>query len=230
MASTKTLDTITLRNLHTTCCIGPDAWSRPGKQQPLLLTLALHLDTSAAGATDDIDSTFSYGIMCKDVLAAIEGGDFESMRALVEGIVRVARGWPGVGLRVGVVAMKALLRVEGGLGLEVSYEREIWGWRRGVWEWGVRGLRCACVVGVNEHERGERQGVVLGLGLGLEGVLEEGVFREGAWRELVRGVCEVRFFCPFCGVDGGAEGGDRLLKLRAFRLWRRWRRSLLRLV
>jgi len=229
MASTKTLDTITLRNLHTTCCIGPDAWSRPGKQQPLLLTLALHLDTSAAGASDDIDSTFSYGIMCKDVLAAIEGGDFESMRALVEGIVRVARGWPGVGLRVGVVAMKALLRVEGGLGVEVSFGREGDGeWRGREWEWGVRGLRCACVVGVNEHERGERQGVVVGLGVGVQG--EEGLEGEGVWRELVRGVCEVRFFCPFCGVDGGAEGGDRLLKLRAFRLWRRWRRSLLRLV
>lgn len=202
MASVKTLDTITLRNLHTACCIGPDAWSRPGKQQPLILNLNLHLDTRTAAVSDDIANTFSYGTMCKDVLSVVEGGHFDSIGELMGRIAQVAASWPGEALRVEVRATKALLRVEGGLEYEVLFRKGEGGgagrWKGRRREWGILGLKAACVVGVNPHERLEKQGVVVELRIGVEEGDRDSVENLGnddlVWRDLVRAVCEV---CSF---------------------------------
>lgn len=200
MAPTKTLDTITLRNLHTTCCIGPDAWSRPGKPQPLILTLNLQLDTSAAGVSDDIGNTFSYGTMCKDILAKVEGGQFGSMAELMAGMAEVAKEWPGEDLRIVAVAPKALLRVEGGLRHEVLLRRSkmgLSGWVLGMWGRAVEGLKVACIIGVNSHERLEKQAVVIELRFGGEGGEEQQLHAtyssdlDAVSRSLVKHVCVV---------------------------------------
>ncbi len=219
MASDGNPDTIILRNLHTACCIGPDAWSRPGKQQPLILNLKLQLDTRTAGLSDDIANTFSYGTMCKDVLSVVEGGHFDSVGKLMEQIAPVAASWPGNWLRVGVRATKALLRVEGGLECEVLFEkRRRWEGRR--WEWGILGLKAACVVGVNPHERLEKQGVVIELRIGVEGEKWESVenlgYNDLVWRDLVRAVCEVCFLSLTShflweGDVGGKGDAERFL-------------------
>lgn len=177
--------------------------------------------------------------MCKDVLAAVEGGGFGGIGGVVERVVRVAGGWPGVGLWVEVVAPKALLRVERGLGGEGGWVRDGGGgWRGKGWEWGVRGLRAACVVGVNVHERGERQGVVVGLRVGGEGVGGDGIGElggdDGVWREIVRAVCEVCLLfilspglcCYAMLTKVDAESGPRSSRLHLSRLSRRWLRSL----
>jgi len=203
------LDTISLRALHTTATIGPDAWARPSKPQPLILSLALTLDTTSAGTSDNVAHTFSYGQMCKDVVAKVERGDFTSIDHLTSDIASLADNWPGETLKITVLAPKALLRVEGGFGREILLRRreiKIQEFKQFVWyvgshEWFIQGLKVACVIGVNLHERLEKQGVVVDLRLAGEKAREEysGQIREGGemWRRLVGRVCEVCGLCLY---------------------------------
>lgn len=200
---TRYLDTISLRNLHTTAIIGPDAWARDAKPQPLVLSLQLTIDTTSAGKSDNVANTFSYGQMCKDVVAKVERGDFMSIDHLTMEIASLADDWPGESLKIMALAPKALLRVEGGFGREVWLRRrEIEGRESGrlMWyveshEWVLRGIRVACVIGVNKHERLEKQDVVVDLRCLGEGGEEEysEQIEEGVemWRRLGRRVCEV---------------------------------------
>lgn len=119
----------------------------------------------------------------------------------------VAERWPGVGLRVEARALKALLRVEGGLGRVVCARRgkgkEGDGKGR-VWcitsqAWMIRGLKIPCIIGVNPHERLEKQIVVVELVTQSHTHTESEdqiliqQAREGGgelWRRVVRRVCE----------------------------------------
>ena len=200
---TKYLDTISLRGLSTTATIGPDAWNRPGKPQPLVLSLYLTIDTTSAGTSDNVAHTFSYGQMCKDVDAKTRGKEFMSIDHLSSEIASLADNWPGETLKVVALAPKALLRVEGGFGREIELRRrEIKKnefkqlvWHVGSHEWFIEGLKAACIIGVNEHERVEKQMVSIGLKIMGEKEKEEysEQIREGneMWRRLVRRVCEV---------------------------------------
>ena len=196
-------DTISLRGLSTTAIIGPDAWNRPGKPQPLVLSLYLTIDTTSAGTSDSVAHTFSYGQMCKDVDAKTRGKEFMSIDHLSSEIASLADNWPGETLKIVALAPKALLRVEGGFGREIVLRRrEIKKnefkqlvWHVGSHEWFIEGLKAACIIGVNEHERVEKQMVSIGLKIMGEKEKEEysEQIREGneMWRRLVRRVCEV---------------------------------------
>lgn len=200
------MDTILLRNYHTTAIIGPDAWNRPGKPQPIVLTLKLLYDTTSAGNSDEIAHTFSYGQICKDI-ATLSDGHYRSVDDLTSnlGSIAVAKNWPGESLRILLVAPKALLRVEGGLGREITLRKQ---WIEGnavkkqVWDlerhaWLVTGLKLACIIGVNPHERLEKQQITINLDiLGERGKTEEnyrGQNQEGKcpWALLVSRVCSV---------------------------------------
>ncbi|KAL2046309.1 hypothetical protein N7G274_001756 [Stereocaulon virgatum] len=203
LSSTRYLDTISLRGLSISATIGPDAWNRPGKSQPLVLSLYLTIDTTFAASSDNVAHTFSYGQMYKDVDAKIRGKDFESIDHLTSEISSLAGNWPGETLKIVALAPKALLRVEGGFGKEVVLRRgevnmeefEQLLWQVESHEWFLVGLKVACIIGVNEHERIERQTVSIDLKALGEGEKEEysEQLREGKemWRRLVRRVCEV---------------------------------------
>jgi dihydroneopterin aldolase len=64
---------IHVKNLQTTLPIGTDAWGRPAKQQPVLLTciVSLRQPFSSAASTDSVTkSTVHYGILSKSLLEA----------------------------------------------------------------------------------------------------------------------------------------------------------------
>ena len=198
------LDTISLRELHTTAIIGPDAWNRSGKVQPVVLSLSLNLDTSSAGASDDVNGTFSYGQMCKDVVAKVGGGVFHTIHHLTSEIADLANTWPGETLKITAMAPKALLRVDGGFGRDITLRRSVHGQRTSPWdvishEWFIRGLNIACVIGVNEHERLEKQ--MVNIGLKMKGETDQEQYKnrmwgeDEMWRSLVRQVCEVSNQC-----------------------------------
>ena len=200
------LDTISLRGFHTTAIIGPDAWNRSGKAQPLVLSLFLTMDTSSAGASDDVSCTFSYGQMCKDVIARVGGRDFHNIHHLTYEIAELANTWPGETLKITVIAPKALLRVEGGLGRNLVLRRRDIGQMNSLWdvsshEWFIQGLNIACIIGVNEHERLEKQ--MVNIRLKMMGGSDQEQYKnwvggeDEIWRSLVRRVCEVsnRFTC-----------------------------------
>ena len=198
------MDTISLRNFHTRAVIGPDAWNRPGKSQPIVLTLKLLVDTTSAGTSDEIEETFSYGQMCKDV-AVLADGRLRSIDHLIKELSMIAldHKWPGESLQINVVAPKALLRVEGGLSREVTLRKQwidnekqpVWDWKRQVWL--IKQLKVACIIGVNPHERLEKQQVTIDLeilsDLGIDkGDSDEQVGEgKGLWAALVSRLCSV---------------------------------------
>lgn len=209
------MDTISLRNFHMAAVIGHDAWNRPGKLQPIVLTLKLLIDTTSAGTSDEIGQTFSYGQMCKDA-TVLSGAHFRSIDELTTNLVRIAfeKNWPGESLQISLVAPKALLRVEGGLGREVTLRKQwirsgaptqqIWICARHVWQ--VRELKVACIIGVNPHERLEKQQVAINLEILGEHGRDEGDYKEqngegkGPWATLVSRVCSVssNLSCSLC--------------------------------
>ena len=213
------MDTISLRNFHMTAAVGPDAWNRSGKLQPIVLTLKLLVDTTSAGKSDEIGHTFSYGQMCKDV-ALLSGKHFRSIDDLMHHLVAtaVSAQWPGDSLQISLVAPKALLRVEGGLGREVTLRKQLvgeqptWTWERQVWL--IKQLKVACIIGVNPHERLEKQRVIIDLEiLGQHGIekklnAEQDGEETGMWVTLVSRLCNVSLdlSCALGGILHSVAG------------------------
>lgn len=233
MARLRILDTIYLRDFQLSAVIGLDAWNRPGKSQPITLSLQLQLDTSSASTSDDITHTFSYGHICKDVTANLDGKIFHSLNDLVIGITDLANNWPGEILKVQAVAPKGVLRVDGGYGREVVLRRvEVIDkgfmhlqWRVDTLGWFIKGLKLACIIGVNPHERLERQNVCIDLKLPGEMERPEVDFHKGGfdnWRNLVKRICEVSG--TKCSTHNMTLylSRRRLLKLLLSRPWRHW--------
>ena len=177
-----------------------------------MLSLFLTIDTSSAGASDDVSLTFSYGQMCKDVVAVVGGGDFQNIDHLISEIADLANTWPGETLKIIAMAPKALLRVNGGFGRDIVLHRREIGQKKSLWdinrhEWFIQGLNIACIIGVNEHERLEKQMVNIGLKMMGESDQEQYKNRiwgeNEMWRSLVRRVCEVskQFTCSCTILD-----------------------------
>lgn len=235
------MDTISLRNFHMTAVIGHDAWNRPGKLQPIVLTLKLLIDTTSAGTSDEIGHTFSYGQMCKDAIV-LSGAHFRSIDELTTNLVRIAfaKNWPGESLQISLVAPKALLRVEGGLGREVTLRKQwiesgapkqqIWICTRHAWL--VKELKLACIIGVNPHERLEKQQVTINLEILGEHGRDEDDYQEqngegrGPWATLVSRVCSVsgdlsRSLCPLLSCCRLFTCMSRLSNHPTSRHWKR---------
>lgn len=203
--STCQLDTIHLRNLRLSAVIGPDAWNRYNKPQPIVLTIQLQIDTTAAGASDNLNDSFSYSQICKDITAKVDGKKFVDIDDLTYELTRLAGGWPGKTLKIQAMVPKGMLRVEGGFGRVLFLQRveaqthglKTSNWRLGNHEWLVQGLKLACIIGVNPHERIEIQ--ALNINLRIIGEADAANYalqiiheNYGAWRRLVKRVCEVR--------------------------------------
>jgi len=75
----ESIATIRVRNLRTTLTVGKDAWGRPKKSQPLLIsaTVSLRKLFESASVDDEVDSsTIHYGILSKTIIEAMKA--FES--------------------------------------------------------------------------------------------------------------------------------------------------------
>lgn len=198
-------DTVFLRNLKLSTAIGPDAWNRADRFQPIVISLQLQIDTTTAGIDDDLRSSFSYGQMCKDITAKVDMKKFRNIDHLTSDLAALADKWPGETLKLQALAPKAMLRVEGGFGREFSLRRmetETCGWKAMNWhveshDWVVKGLMLACIIGVNPHERLDKQN--LSIDLRIIGAPEVSHYTEqikggfDTWRVLVKDICEVRF-------------------------------------
>ena len=237
MARLRQLDTIYLRDLQFSAIIGPDAWNRPDKTQPITLTLQLQLDVSNASTSDELGHTFSYGHICKDITSKLDGKTFSSLNHLVIGVADLANNWPGKFLSVQAVAPKGLLRVEGGLGREVLLRRvevidtglRYLQWRVDTLRWSIQGLKLACIIGVNPHERLDKQNISVDLNLPGEMVRPDTDFYHGGtfdnWQALVRRVCEVSNWQCAIQIVILYSLGRRSWKLPLSKLWKHWRDS-----
>ncbi|KAL8822453.1 MAG: hypothetical protein Q9191_006812 [Dirinaria sp. TL-2023a] len=189
-----TCDTIYLRNLRLSANVEPDAWGRRGKSQPIIINLQLHLDTTWSGISDDLQHSFSYGQMCKDLIFHIDAGNFD-FNSLGDQLFQIASRWPGESVDCKLTLPKALLLVEEGLSLQfqiVKRAEDIWKFSKV--EWHIKGLEPACIIGVNAHERLEKQTVNVELHFSEEE--EQNPFKSQQidpwrWRSLVTEVNKV---------------------------------------
>ena len=209
------VDTISLRGLHLTTTFATDAWGRQRKPQPIIINVALSLDTTAAASTDDIEHTFSYGTICSEITTAISGSSFSSLEYLTNRLASLAADWPGEALNLLVVAPKAVLRADGGLSRDISLVRDMDTmrneftdrpeWHIKEYSWAIKGLRLACIIGVNSHERLEKQSVVLDVGTGgemdHEASAQQTMEGDEIWRHLGSCVCEVVEASEFLTVE-----------------------------
>ena len=198
-------DTIYLRNLHVTAIVGKDTWQRDSKPQPIVLSIRLVTDIAAAGESDDINETISYGKMCKDVQNFIDAKrSFDHLLDLNVAVSDLASTmkWGGTDLHITSSAPKALLMADGGLQLLTVFRHspdDMAGLStpRDMHEatWSVHGLRIACIIGVNPHERLKKQNVVVSLTflLGPYQIVRSDMIRsmKGHWADVVGWVTSV---------------------------------------
>ncbi|KAL8867621.1 MAG: hypothetical protein Q9174_005541 [Haloplaca sp. 1 TL-2023] len=207
MAYAPQLDTIYLRNLKISAVIGPDAWGRQDKAQPVVLNIRLKIDTTTSSTSDDINDTFSYGQMSKEITSQLDGKVFNNLQHLITVLTTFAAFWPGEDTKLQALAPKALLRVEGGLEISHSIRKKDRYEENGVPQvrhvdtrsWSIKGLKLACIIGVNKHERLQKQNVNVDLRIPA---IDPRTFdaKEGSsenWRTLVNRVCEVIEYSSF---------------------------------
>ncbi|KAL8980743.1 MAG: hypothetical protein Q9177_005792 [Variospora cf. flavescens] len=201
------LDTIYLRNLNISAILGLDAWGRKDKLQPVILNIRLKIDTTSASTSDDIADTFSYGQMCKEISSQLDGKAFNNLQHLITVLTTFAAFWPGEDTKLQALAPKALLRVEGGLEISHSIRKKDRYEENGVPQvrhvdtrsWSIKGLKLACIIGVNKHERLEKQSVNVDLRIPAINPKNFDA-KEGSsenWRTLVKRVCEVVEYSSF---------------------------------
>jgi dihydroneopterin aldolase/2-amino-4-hydroxy-6-hydroxymethyldihydropteridine diphosphokinase/dihydropteroate synthase len=159
-------DTIYLRRLSLTTTIAPgDVWSRQGKPTPVQLSVQLRLPARALAApasSDDVEETISYGVLAKRLTGAIAAqkdgfGTLKHFAEFVRDEARALARAKNAQVDVEAVLGEGLLLAKG-LGILLGADAE-----EGILF--VDELRVACVVGVNPHERLQKQWVVINLTL-----------------------------------------------------------------
>lgn len=161
----------------------------------MILSLRLKYNIKNAAAKDDVSQTLNYGTLCNKIMDVSK--DNSGRWALREFAIQLCRSiqlWvknvdPGREqdrvVSVEILLPKGALRVEGGLGIELSMcgptetETEFFI---------VKGLRVPCIIGVHPHEKVEKQTVAIDLK--LSGLRDEDFELNG--QPIVRAVTAVR--------------------------------------
>lgn len=154
-------DRVILRQIPFNLRIGNDAWGRD-KPQPVLLSLEIPYDFQNAARDDNVSQTLDYGKLYKTLTEQLTG-PYASAAEMVLLIRRILG--PGASFQSTIVLPKANLRAEGGMHFQLKLESKVMEVIALSQSVSIKGIRCACIVGVNAHEREEKQIVVINLGL-----------------------------------------------------------------
>ena len=167
-------DGVWLEDIQVSGVVGPDAWHRSGRPQPIQISVKVPFDFEEAGITDDVNGTVNYGTLAKSILDLFkdQAVSFESIDDLVEAISKKAllEGVKAPSLELMVILPEALILAEG-LGLAtyviksfpppaIDEDTRLQGTGSKLF---VKDLRLNCIIGVNPHERLEKQPVVVNL-------------------------------------------------------------------
>ncbi|ORZ18848.1 Dihydropteroate synthase-like protein [Absidia repens] len=174
MEETRELDKILIKNLVLKNVTGVDSWQRL-KSQPVVITVWLYTDITAAGDTDHVTNSIHYGHVTKGITKLAETNTFKSLEALAHAVVKLCCVHFGAERTVITVEQpKALLHASAS-GVQLSRSRHDFkddgvvetlgdvsklGYEDSVF---VRDLRLHTIIGVNPWEREEKQVVVINL-------------------------------------------------------------------
>ncbi|KAI9030987.1 Dihydropteroate synthase-like protein [Phycomyces nitens] len=167
------LDRILIKNLVLKNVTGVDSWQRL-KSQPVVISVWLYTDITAAGDSDIVTNSIHYGHVTKGITKLAETGTFKSLEALAHAVVRLCCVHFGaVRTMVKVEQPKALLHASASgvimsrakvdfKGIEGETLGDVSGLGRED-EVFVKDLRLHAIIGVNPWEREEKQVVVINL-------------------------------------------------------------------
>lgn len=172
------INTVFLKDMPFEVTVGKDAWQRDGKAQPIRVTLRVNRVRSVedAAASDEVgnNTSLDYGKLYKEIRANLVDGKtrdhgFANVRQ-VAGQVLASIPTPGLAGSVRIELPKAALRAEGGLVYccdDDGDEEDNAGDRETPVQHNetlhIRGVRCACIIGLNPHERRDKQIVLVHL-------------------------------------------------------------------
>lgn len=197
------MDKITLRRMPFELPIGKDAWGRE-KAQPVLISVEVQYDVSQAAVADDVSKTLDYGKAYKSLKKKLETFP-ASIGELILDVVGSLE--PAEISLLEIILPKGNLRADGGLhffleavdpgSLDLKHYKQ---------SLNVRGIRCACIIGVNPHEREEEQIVVVNLDFKGDMALANGIDLHNAlkasnslfsipYADVVRKVVKVSITC-----------------------------------
>src|SRR5947209_16909847 len=158
------MDVVLLRNLRFELAVGSDAWHRRGKPQPVSISLEIGSGVAIqnAAAGDDVSKGLDYGKLYKLIHRRLttSTAPFRDVHALQDAVRNCIAS--NVSVKLEIKMPKALLRAEGGLTYSRVEEYKD-DYLRPTETLSISGIRCACIIGVNPHERVEKQVVVVGL-------------------------------------------------------------------
>lgn len=166
-------DKVFLSGLALTAKVGYDVWHRSGRTQPVILDVSIPAAIKVAGETDDVLQTVHYGHLCKAITERVESmtewfdvHDF-ALSVCEASLSPAGSSGKGDGMVETTVTLpKALLLAEGfGLHVERSLQN-VHGDVPGLLEneyLFVKSSKLSCIIGVNPHERLEKQFVVMNL-------------------------------------------------------------------
>lgn len=158
------MDVVFLRNLRFELAVGPDAWRRRGKAQPVSISLEIGSGVAIQNAAggDDVSKALDYGKLYKLIHGKLttSNAQFRDFHALHEAVRNCIAS--NVCVKVEISLPKALLRAEAGLTYTRAEEYKD-DYLLPSETLTIRGIRCACIIGVNPHERLEKQVVMVEL-------------------------------------------------------------------
>lgn len=162
-------DKVVLKGIRYEAVVGLDAWHRPNKSQPF--ELEVHLTPrdglTAAAEDDNVTYTINYGTLYKSLNAAIQDHKFASIHELYQTIkasLPEVKSW-----LIDLSFPKAILSANNGLRLIWNGAVDENGLSSVMQTLKIDALDCRCIIGVNSHERLEKQRLLIGLSIwGIE--------------------------------------------------------------
>ena len=150
-------DRVILKGICFEAVVGLDAWHRPDKTQPV--ELELHLarpgGLDAAAKEDSVNHTIDYGKLYKSLKAAVFNQKFSSITQCYQA---VRSSFPDVSSWVIIMTLpKGVLAANNGIQFSWSGAVEESNPMFVAQFMTVRDLECRCIIGVNSHERLEKQ-------------------------------------------------------------------------
>lgn len=191
------MDTVILRDLKFDIAVGRDAWRRPAKLQPVLITLNLlpKQNFEAAALQDDVNLTLDYGKLYKAVSAAVRDKEFGNIQGLMLELASVIDGYKL--LNVDIVLPKGLLEAAEGIHYHLRIDRSVPDKVDATWSVAIKSITCSCIIGVNPHERSHKQrlsfDVILGGIQALESSVDGQALADEGLHDLARQLVEVSF-------------------------------------
>lgn len=158
------VNTVFLKNMPFMLPIDRDAWCRGDKTQPVNITLRVNHVKSIydAAATDNVSKSLDYGKLYKTIQSELGDLPDSSNPLNIARQVLASVKLPGTHCFVEVDLPKAALRAEGGVRLTVDRDNDVRPTNDHEMLY-IRDIKCACIIGVNPHERREKQIVIVNL-------------------------------------------------------------------